>query len=526
MMTIRPSRMALAIALALGAFSSNACADPQLNFSWPMNVGPLNPHLYSPNQMFAQNMVYEPLVRYSAGGTVDPWLAQSWETSADGKTYTFDLRQDVKFSNGEVFDAVAVKENIDAVLKNRSRHGWLELANQILSVDVIAPYRLRITLQDAYYPLLQELALPRPFRFIAPSQFKNGGTVGGIAAPIGTGPWKLTDTRLGEFDVFTRNDIYWGQKPAYEQVRVNVIPDPNTRAIAFETGEIDLIYGTDGPISPDTFERFRQMGIYTAELSQPVETRVLAINTNLGATKELAVRKAINHAVDKDTMIATVLYGTQKRADTLFARNVPYADIGLEPYTFDRALAARILEDAGWIAGTEGGVREKGGQPLTVELCFVGTDAVAKSMAEIVQADLRKVGIDVKLTGEEESSVLARQHDGRFGMIFNRTWGAPYDPHAFVSSMRAPSHADYQAQLGLADKAQIDAKIGAALVSTDEGARQSLYKEILTRLHEEAVYLPLTYVTAIAVAKPEVGPIIFGAMSSEIPFEKLTPKAN
>lgn len=518
--------LSLGLALAVVGLSSSAQADPKLSFSWPMNVGPLNPHLYSPNQMFAQNMVYEPLVRYSADGTVGPWLAQSWDASSDGKTYTFKLRQDVKFSNDEIFDAAAVKANIDAVLKNRARHSWLELANQIVSAEVVAPFTVRIVLKDAYYPLLQELALPRPFRFVAPSQFRNGGTVDGIAAPIGTGPWKLIETKLGERDVFTRNDGYWGTKPAYEQVTVKVIPDPNTRAIAFETGEIDLIYGTDGPISPDTYERFQKMGIYTAALSAPVETRVLAINTNNGTTKDLAVRTAINHAVDKDMMIASVLYGTQKRADTLFADNVPYANIGLKPYAFDRALAARLLDEAGWTAKASGGIRERNGEPLTVELCFVGTDAVSKSMAEIVQADLRKVGIDVKLTGEEESSVLARQHDGRFGMIFNRTWGAPYDPHAFVSSMRVPSHADYQAQLGLPDKAAIDAKIGQVLVSTDETARQNLYTDILTRLHEEAVYLPLTYVTAIAVAKPEVGEITFGAMSSEIPFEKLAPRAN
>lgn len=518
--------LAFAAALAAAAFSSGAHADSRLNFSWPMNVGSLNPHLYAPNQMFAQAMVFEPLVRYGADGKVGPWLAQSWQASPDGRTYTFKLREDVRFSNGEVFDAAAVKANIDAVLENRPRHAWLELANQIVSTEVVDASHVRIVLKEAYYPLLQELALPRPFRFVAPSQFQHGGTVDGIAAPIGTGPWTLTETRLGESDVFTRNDTYWGAKPAYEQVTVKVIPDPNTRAIAFETGEIDLIYGTDGPISPDTYERFRQMGLYTTELSAPLETRVLALNSNNGATRDLAVRKAINHAVDKDTMIATVLYGTQKRADTLFADNVPYADIGLTPYAFDRTLAVKLLDEAGWIAPTEGAIRERDGERLEIELCFIGTDAVSKSMAEIIQADLRRVGIDVKLVGEEESSVFARQHDGRFGMIFNRTWGAPYDPHAFVSSMRVPAHADYQAQLGLPDKAEIDVKIGQVLVTTDETARQALYTDILTRLHEEAVYLPLTYVTAIAVARPELGTIPFGAMPSEIPFDQFVPKAN
>lgn len=520
---MRMSRHILAAA-AVACLAVNGAFADTLKFSWPSNVGPLNPHLYSPNQMFAQAMVYEPLVKYQADGTVAPWLAASWEVSDDGRVYTFALRPDVKFSNGDPFNAEAVVANVNAVLANRAQHDWLELANQIVSAEVVDNLHVRLTLKDPYYPLLQELSLARPFRFVAPSQFENGGTKDGIAAPIGTGPWRLVETRLGEKDVFARNENYWGEKPAYDEIEVKVIPDPNTRAIAFETGEIDLIYGVGGQISPDMFQRFKATGTLTAELSNPMETNALALNTNHGPTKDLAVRQAINHAVDKDTLIATVLYGTEKRADTLFAPNVPYANIGLKPYAYDPALAADLLDKAGWKLEPGATTRSRDGERLSIDLCYVGTDAVSKSMAEIVQADLAKVGIEVTLIGEEESSIYARQNDGRFGMIFNRTWGAPYDPHAFVSSMRVPSHADYQAQLGLPDKAEIDALIGKVLVSTDETQRQDMYRQIMTRLHDEAVYLPLTYVTAIAVARPELGPIPFGAMSSEIPFEKIHPK--
>lgn len=523
MRAFKPAIFALVLTTV---FCLPALAQTRLDFSWPSNVGPLNPHLYSPNQMFAQAMVYEPLVKYEADGSIVPWLAESWEASEDGRVYTFKLRSGVTFSNGEPFDAEAVAANIDAILVNRERHAWLELANQIQSADVVDAHTVRLTLSDPYYPLLQELALPRPFRFVAPSQFVDGGTVDGILEPIGTGPWVLSETRLGERDLFVRNETYWGERPAYDEVDVKVILDPNTRAIAFETGEIDLVYGVDGPISPDTFERFRAMGTVSAELSEPMETRVLALNSNRGPTGDLAVRQAINHSVDKDTMIATVLYGTQTRADTLFAPNVPYADLGLEPYGYDPERAAQLLDEAGWALEAGDNVRSRDGKPLIVELVFVGNDAVSKSMAEIVQANLATVGVGVSLIGEEESSVYARQRDGRFGMIFNRTWGTPYDSHAFVSSMRVPSHADYQAQLGLSDKDEIDAMIGEVLVSTDEDARQALYTDILTRLHDQAVYLPLTYVTTIAVARPELGPIPFGAMSSEIPFERFRPKAD
>ncbi len=494
-----------------------------LTTAWPVNIGPLNPHLYTPNQMFAQNMVYEPLVRYQADGSVIPWLAKSWTKSADGKIWLFTLRNGVVFSNGEPFDAKAAEQNFAAVLANRQRHSWLELVNQITDVKALDGNKLQITLKSAYYPFLQELALPRPFRFIAPSQFKQDGTKDGILSPIGTGPWVVKSSRLNQDDVLVRNDRYWGAKPAFEKIIVKVIPDPTSRAVAFETGEVDLLYGDEGLLPLDTFARFSQHSAYRSRLSAPVETVMLALNSAREPTNELAVRVALNHAVDKKTMIATALYGTQQVAESLFAPSVPYANIGLKPRNYQPELAKKMLDNAGWKCPAGKQIREKDGRPLRIELAYVGTDAQSKSMAEIVQANLHQVGVEVLLTGEEESSIFARQRDGRFGMIFNRTWGAPYDPHAFMSSMRVPSHADYQAQRGLADKPVIDAEISAVLATQNETQRRKIYQDILTRLHNDAVYLPLSYVSLMAVSRPTLGVIPFAPMASEIPFEQIKP---
>lgn len=512
-----------ALLLACTAFVAQASSPQELTTAWPVNVGPLNPHLYTPNQMFAQSMVYEPLVKYQADGTVKPWLAKSWTSSEDGKTWVFTLRSDVTFSNGEPFNAQAAVENFRAVLDNRQRHAWLELANQITDVKALSDNELQITLKSAYYPFLQELALPRPFRFIAPSQFKNHETMNGIVAPIGTGPWILQESRLNQYDVMVRNEHYWGEKPALRKITIKVIPDPTSRAVAFETGDIDLLYGNEGLLPLDTFSRFSQNPALHTQLSAPVETVMLALNSAKAPTNEQAVREALNYAVDKKTLIDSALYGTQKVADTLFAPTVPYARIGLKAREYSPEKARALLEADGWKLANGKTIREKAGQPLHVELAFIGTDAMSKSMAEIIQANLRDIGVDTALVGEEESSIYARQRDGRFGMIFNRTWGAPYDPHAFLSSMRVPSHADYQAQLGLPDKAQIDKEIGEVLTTRDETRRQGLYRDILTRLHEEAVYLPISYVSTLVVAKPELGVIPFAPIASDIPFENITP---
>lgn len=516
-------RRTLFALLACASFFAHAAAPDEITTAWPVNVGPLNPHLYTPNQMFAQSMVYEPLVKYQADGSVKPWLAKSWTHTADGKTWTFTLRDDVTFSNGEPFDAPAAAENFRVVLDNRQRHAWLELTNQIVNVKALGKTELQITLKSAYYPFLQELSLPRPFRFIAPSQFKDNETLRGIKAPIGTGAWVLKESKLNQYDVLVRNERYWGDKPPIRQITVKVIPDPTTRAVAFETGDVDLLYGNEGLLPLDTFARFSQNPAYRTQLSQPIETVMLALNSAKAPTNELAVREALNYAVNKKSLIDNALYGTQQVADTLFAPSVPYANIGLTPRQYDPQQAKTLLENAGWKLPAGKDIREKMGQPLRIELSFIGTDALSKSMAEIIQADMRKIGVDVALIGEEESSIYARQRDGRFGMIFNRTWGAPYDPHAFMSSMRVPSHADYQAQQGLADKPIIDKEIGEVLETTDETTRQALYKDILTRLHNDAVYLPISYVSMMVVAKPELGEIPYAPIASDIPFEQIKP---
>lgn len=339
--TLRRTLFAL---LACASFIVHAAAPDEITTAWPVNVGPLNPHLYTPNQMFAQSMVYEPLVKYQADGSVIPWLAKSWTHSEDGKTWTFTLRDDVKFSNGEPFDAEAAAENFRAVLDNRQRHAWLELANQIVDVKALNKTELQITLKSAYYPFLQELALPRPFRFIAPSQFKNHETMNGIKAPIGTGPWILQESKLNQYDVFVRNENYWGEKPAIKKITFNVIPDPTTRAVAFETGDIDLLYGNEGLLPLDTFARFSQNPAYHTQLSQPIETVMLALNTAKAPTNELAVREALNYAVNKKSLIDNALYGTQQVADTLFAPSVPYANLGLKPRQYDPQKAKELLE--------------------------------------------------------------------------------------------------------------------------------------------------------------------------------------
>lgn len=490
-------------------------AGRRLTFSWPSNAGPLHPHLYSPNQMYAQSMLYEPLVRYVEGGGIAPALATAWALEPDGRSWRFTLRPGVRFSDGTPFDAAAVVANVEAVLANRPRHAWLALVERIEGAEAIDPLTVRLGLKGAYYPTLLELALPRPLRFASPVALRPDG---GLAAPIGTGPWILAETVRGQHDLFRRNPHYWGAAPALDEVLVRVLGDSNARALALEAGEIDLSYGTD-QLDADTFLRFAADRRFTTAISPPIGTRLMAVNSARFPTEDLSVRQAIAQGIDRAALVKHVLLGTEPAAETLFAENFPYTGLGLRAPPFDRPAAMARLEAAGWRLPAGGRIRQREGRDLTLDLCFIGTDALQKSIAEAVQGDLARIGIGARLIGEDAGTYYGRQRSGEFGMIFGDSWGAPYDPHAFMSSMRAPSHADYQAQRGLPMKDEIDRRITAVLSSTEEAARAAEYRWLLTTLHEQAVYFPVSFFTNKLVHRPQLGKVPFGATRSEIPFE-------
>ena len=507
--------------LALLIFFAIAQAS-ELSIAVSKNVGELNPHLYSPNEMFAQDMVYEGLVKFGEDGKIHPLLAKSWNVSEDGRFYNFTLREDVNFSNGEKFDAAAAKANFDAILANRKRHAWLESANLIRNVVVTDKFGIQIELEHAYNAMLKELSLIRPFRFIAPSSMIEGGTKDGIKAPVGTGAWKLVKSERGVYDRFEINENFRGRKPVLQAVTAKIIPEPAIKVIALKTGEIDMIYGGEQvgeQISFDTFNELKKQ--FDSSISKPLFTLVLALNSNKFPTDSLAVRKALNSAVDKDLIVKEVFFDTQPKADFLFDKNFENTDVNVSEYKFDIAAANKILDDDGWIKD-EKNIRYKDGKALKFELVYVGANAVQKSIAEILQSEFLKIGAIVELKADESSIFYKRQRSGDFGAIFNSTWGAPYDPQGFLASMRLPAHADYQAQLGLKDKAEIDKKISEILKTTDENLRRKLTRETLVKLHEEAIYIPITYETNKALYNKKVKNVKMSIIKNHIPFDEMS----
>lgn len=478
------------------------------------DIRDLNPHLYA-GEMYAQEMLYETLVNITADG-YEGCLAESWDISDDGKTYTFHIRDGVKFSDGEVCDANAIKANFDAIIENKDRHTWLEMMNLLVGVSAPDDKTFVIELSEPYYPLLTELGVTRPFAMISPKVMKDGSTKDGVNAYIGTGPYVLTDFVTDEYAVFEANENYWGEQPKIKKITVKVIPDNQTRILALEKGEIDMIFGKN-MIDADAINQYTGNDKFTVSLSDPTSTRQIVLNTTRDVLADKEVRQALQHATNKQTISEGIFYGLEQPADTLFAKTVPYCDIDLEPYAYDVELAQSMLDEAGWVVGSDK-IREKDGQKLNIDLLYNSDSVTEKAIAEYLQSEYQKIGIALNIHGEEEQSYRDNMKAGNFDMVFNICWGTPYDPQSSLAAMRAPVYGDYAAQLGLEDKADIDQAITDILVSTDETKRQELYTFVLTRLHEDAVYIPLTYECNKAIYRSDLQGFHFTQTQYEVPF--------
>ena len=492
-------------------------SDQELVFVNYRDIRDLNPHLYA-GEMYAQSILYDTLVSITEDG-YGGCLAESWTISEDGKIYTFKIRNGVTFSDGTVCDANAILANFNAIIENKDRHTWLEMMNLLVGVSAPDDHTFVIELSEAYYPMLTELGCIRPFAMISPNCMINGSTKDGVSGYIGTGPYVLTDFETDQYAVFERNENYWGEKPKIERITVKVIPDNQTRIMALESGEIDLIFGKN-MLDADAISQYVDSDKFEVALSNPTSTRHIVLNTTNEILSDTAVRQALQHATNRTAISEGIFYGLEQPADTLYAATVPYYDVELTPYEYSTETASSMLDEAGWIMGSSG-IREKGGKKLELDLLYNSDSVTEKTISEYLQSEYLKLGISLNIHGEEEQSYRDNMKAGNFDMVFNICWGMPYDPQSSLAAMRAPVYGDFAAQQGLADKKEIDQAITDILTTTDEEERQELYRFVLTRLHEDAVYIPLTFECNKALYTKNLQGVHFGTDQYDVPFSDM-----
>ncbi|WP_369997416.1 nickel ABC transporter substrate-binding protein [Paenibacillus sp. RC84] len=494
----------------------------ELVYATAKDINDMNPHLYT-GSMPAQGMVYESLVENTEDG-IKPLLAESWETSKDGKTYTFHLRKDVTFHDGEPFNAEAVKKNIEAVQKNASKHSWIKLSAKIVSCNVLDEFTVELNLSEPYYPTLLELSMTRPYVFISPKNFVNGETKDGVSGYNGTGPYKLKEHKTEQYATFEANENYWGGAPKVKKVTAKVLPAGEMTFLALQKGEVNVIFTDDrgaDSIDVEAMNRLVQSGDFQLVRSKAMNTKMIVANSGKsGPVHEKAVREAIWYSIDRETVSKQIFSGMETAANTLFPSNVPYADVDLKKRGYDPETAKKILEEAGWSLESGKEIRTKAGIPLAMKLYYDVNSSSQKTQAEFLQHSLTTIGAKLDLIGEASSSIAKRRAAGDYDLLFNQTWGLAYDPQSTIAAFTAEGSYLHTTK-GIPKAAELYKKIDDVMVSADEKTRRSLYADILTLVHDEGVFIPITNGSVTVLAPKNLKGISFKQTQYELPFERM-----
>ena len=444
-------------------------------------------------------LVYETLIRFESG-KVKPALAETWEH--DEHTWTFHLRRGVAFTDGTPFNAQAVKINIEKIREFVGEYlGYYGAVSRISEVDTPDEYTVRFHYEKPYYTVLQELSASA-FGMLSPKMFENGNNPYGsvLSDTAGTGPYELKAAHCTEGQTyrFTKNPSWYGENRGPDSFTVKIIPDEDSRMLALKAGEIDVLFGSY-QITYDMLNQIANDEALSVKFSDRTYiTRNLLLNASSPLTKDKRLRTAIEHAIDKNEIINTVLYGKEVKADTLFTRDTPNCDIELTPYGYDKALAAASLDQAGWTDMNAQGIRMRNGTPLRLRAIYQSSKPLDEQILMAVKGQLAALGIDLVLQGYETMTWFGTGMDGAFEISVNDTYGFPQDPQVFLTAM-ADDGLDKTSQQSLAQKAQIDACIADMMSTVNDDAIREDYRYILTTLHDEAVNVPLSYAKEMTV---------------------------
>ncbi|MFC9894628.1 ABC transporter substrate-binding protein [Nocardia sp. NPDC127579] len=441
--------------------------------------------------------MYEGLLRPKGGAGLtgfEPALAGAAPTADPSATvWTVGLRPGVRFSDGTEFDAEDVVATYRAILDPVSASQARSSFEMIDRIEAVDPATVRFTLRYPYAAFPTKLLIG-----IVPAEAV--ATPGPAAEsrlntePVGTGPYRLTGL-TPDRAVLEANETYWGPRPQVRKLTLLYVPDDNTRAQRMAAGELD---GTTlPPLLAQTFQ-----GKYPVSSNTSADWRGVSLPEGDPVAGDPAVRRALNHAVDRQAIIDSVLGGHGRAAYTPFPEEYGVSYNPNAVFAFDRGLAASILEAAGWVAGGDG-VRHRDGRRAAFTVMYNSTDTLRRDLAQAFASDARRVGIEVDLAALSWDRIEPRvEGDG----ILLGGGDEPYDPDTqgyktlHSSYLKPGVGSPYDNASRHADP-DFDRLLDTARRSIDPGQRAAAYRELQTAFVAEPSYVFLVFLDHVYVAK-------------------------
>jgi nickel ABC transporter nickel/metallophore binding protein len=442
----------------------------------PEDASPIN----SSTEMCLYEMVYEPLVKYGKGGVIEPELAESWNISEDGTQYTFNLRKDVKFSDGTSFNA-------DSVVSSAKHWDPTRFSTKLTNVEKLDDYTVRLTYKENCYPVMIELTYPRPFRIASENSFNEKGN---FVKMIGTGEWMVESYVPEKEVVMIPNPYYYGTKPNITKITIRKVTDGESRIMALQSGEADLSLADLPSESKSIIESSKNLAVKNTEGTMGF---FLMLNQENKALQDKNVRLAINYAIDKNSIVKNIFGGDAVPAMCILPDTVPYVTKeNSRGYSYNIEKAKELLAESGYKDSNGDGIVEKNGTQLSLKLVFQSEEYSSwKPMCEYLQAAAKEIGIDVKLEQLDTSAYYDAIWKNRdFDIIIYRTYEDSWNPHGFLRSMF------YQAEGSTSVcwyDPQLNTYLDEVIKTQDETTRQAKYDQIFKLIDDKALVVPLCY---------------------------------
>jgi len=475
---------------------SNAAAaapDKDLTIGFNTDIQSLDPHNASDTlSMSVLGSMYESLIAFDENQKLTGELAESWEVADDNLTYTFKLRKDVKFHDGEPFNAEAVKKNYERCMADEKLRQYRTVKDWE-SVTVVDENTVAIKLKFPNSSFLNKMAL---YRMASPKTLENGKDFL-IKNPCGTGAYIYKERVEGDHVTVVPFDGYWGDKPGVSSVTFKAVPEDGARIAMLQTGEADYIYPMPAIQAPN-LDGKKDIKV-TAAPSNIM--RYVTLRTNLPELSDKRVRQAMNYAIDKAAYNKTVFNGYAEQVNSCFPSTVLYYS-EQSPYDFNLEKAKALMKEAGY---------EKG-----FKLTLWG-DNISNEMKgmQFVQQQLKQINIDVEVVPFEPNTLGDKIYVDPDKAEINM-WYVNWSASSFDAdgSMRNILHSEkmppVSANTAYYNNPEFDKALDAAQRETDPAKLTELYAKAQKTVWEDAPWLFLGSDQVIAGQKTYVSGINLG----------------
>ncbi len=466
---MRTARVILALLLAAGMLAGLALHTPDasaqqlkkvIKFGVNRGAENLDPVTQDANpDIWAFMQIYQQLVRVNVKGDgFEPDLAEKWTTAADGRTWTFFLRKNARFSNGDPVTAADAVWSLKRARDTKGPWKWaLEAVEDIAAKD---DHTVVISLKEPWAPFLADISLfsnsilpEKVFKDAKPDDISN--------KPVGSGPFMLAEWRKGEVLIMKANPYYHEKgAPKTPELHIRYIPDDNSRIIALQSGDVD---GIDYPPF-SRVEELRKDAKLEVQLNPSTAVAHLSLNIREATLNNVKLRQALAHATDRAAIVKAVCFGHCTPATTFLPMTTPFFNKGAKGYAYDLNKAKQLLKESGVPT------------PVTLKLLFRSNDAVHQPTAVTLKEMWGKLGVNLELDPLDRATATQRYRANQFQVYVTGWTNDIPDPSQLAAyelgfTESQSYHSGYQS-------AEMDALLAKGMRELSVDKRRQIYYEI------------------------------------------------